>query len=180
MISLRISGVRTDIHFTFLLFNAMLFLLRENQTILCFYGGCILHELGHIFAAAAAGISVQKVSLTGTGIIMTAEKNSSVPMKYSLMVLLSGPAVNLFCAGIINLVGGSDSFAAVNFALCVYNLLPFSLLDGGTLLETLVAGRTHEYVLRRGIAVLKFAAVGAMIILLLYELRVKMGHCWCL
>lgn len=140
--------------------------MRENQAILCFYGGCILHELGHILAAASAGISVQRVSLTGTGIIMTAEKNASVPTKYSLLVLLSGPAVNLFCAGIIYLAGGSNSFAAVNLALCVYNLLPFSFLDGGAALEILVSGRTHEYALRRGIAVLKFAAVGAIIVLM--------------
>ena len=140
--------------------------MRENQTILCFYGGCILHELGHILAAAFAGISVQRVSLTGTGIIMTAEKNSSVPTKYSLFVLLSGPAVNVFCAGIIFLAGGSSSFAAINLALCVYNLLPFSSLDGGAALELIVSGRTHEYALRRGIAVLKFAVAGAVLILI--------------
>ena len=155
MITLRISGIRTDIHFTFLLFNAVIFLMRGNQAILCFYGGCILHELGHILAAAFAGISVQRVSLTGMGIVMTAEKNASV--------LLSGPAVNLICAGIIFLSGGNFSFAAINLALCVYNLLPFSSLDGGAALEILVSGRTHEYALRRGIAVLKFAAVGAII-----------------
>lgn len=163
MITLRISGVRTDIHFTFLLFNAVIFLMRGNQAILCFYGGCILHELGHILAAAFAGISVQRVSLTGMGIVMTAEKNSSVPTKYSLFVLLSGPAVNLICAGIIFLSGGNFSFAAINLALCVYNLLPFSSLDGGAALEILVSGRTHEYALRRGIAFLKFVAVGAII-----------------
>ena len=162
MISLRISGVCIDIHFSFLLFNAVLFLMRGNQTILCFYGGCILHELGHILAAAVVGISVQKVSLKGTGIIMSAEKNSSVPAKNSLFVLLSGPLVNLVCAVIIHLTHGSSDFAAVNLALCVYNLLPFSFLDGGAALESLVTGICHEYTLRRFILLFRFITIAVV------------------
>lgn len=159
LITMRISGVRIDIHFSFLLFNAVLFLLRESQTILCFYGGCILHELGHILAAASAGISVQSVSMTGTGIIMTADKNIAVPAKYSLFVLAAGPLVNLFCAGISFLAGKNPSFTAVNLALCVYNLLPFSFLDGGSALEILVTGNSNEYALRRFIALFRFIVV---------------------
>lgn len=147
----------------------MLFLLRENQTILCFYGGCILHELGHILVAGYTGISVQRVSLTGTGIIMTADKNIAVPTKYSFFVLMAGPAVNLFCAVIFFLAGKNPYFSAVNLALCVYNLLPFSFLDGGAVLEILVTGRTNEYVLRRCISLLKFIAVVIIIKLLAFS-----------
>lgn len=171
MISLRIAGIRTDIHFTFLLFNAALFLMRGNHTILCFYGACILHELGHILAAAAVGIAVQRVSLTGTGIVMTAEKNVAIPAKYSLFVLLSGPAVNLFCAGIIRLIGGNPTFAAINSALCVYNLLPFSFLDGGAVLELFISGRPYEYALRRCLGVLRAATVVIFLLIIFESVR---------
>lgn len=156
MISLKIRGIRVDIRFSFLLFNALIFLVRERQVILCFYGGCVLHELGHILAAAIAGIRMEKIVLNGTGIIMIAERKAAVPLRYSLFVLLSGPAVNLAFAGITELWSGSRIFVILNLALCLYNLLPFPGLDGGAALELLISGTPCEYSARKLIAAVRY------------------------
>lgn len=137
------------------MFNALIFLIRERRTILCFYGGCLLHELGHILAAVIAGTATKDIVLSGTGIIITAEKNAAVPLKRSLFVLLSGPAVNLAFAGITKFLDGSRLFVMLNLTLCLYNMLPFPNLDGGAAIELLISGIRCEYGIRMLLAAVR-------------------------
>lgn len=88
---------------------------------------------------------------------MTAEKNAAVPLRYSLFVLLSGPAVNLAFAGIMKLSGGSRLFMILNLVLCLYNLLPFPSLDGGAALELLISGIPCEYGARKLLAAVRYS-----------------------
>lgn len=159
MISFTIKGIRTELRFSFLLFNSLIFLIKDQQTILCFYGGCIIHELGHILAAAIAGIKTEEIILSGTGITINAEKNAVLPLNRGLFLLLSGPAVNIFFAGITALSGGSMLFVTINLYLCIYNLLPFPCLDGGAALELLINGYPHEYGIRILLAIIRYTLV---------------------
>lgn len=138
------------------MFNALIFLVREHRTILYFYSGCLLHELGHILAAAIAGTAAENIVLSGTGIIITTEKNAAVPIKRSLFLLLSGPAVNLIFAVITKLLGGSRLFMMLNLTLCLYNLLPFPSLDGGAVIEILISGIRCEYGIRILLATFRY------------------------
>lgn len=138
------------------MFNALIFLVREHRTILYFYSGCLLHELGHILAAAIAGTAAENIVLSGTGIIITTEKNAAVPIKRSLFLLLSGPAVNLIFAAITKLLGGSRLFMMLNLTLCLYNLLPFPSLDGGAVIEILISGIRCEYGIRILLATVRY------------------------
>lgn len=156
MISFRIGGIRVRVSFSFLMFNALIFLVRESKVILCFYGVCILHELGHILAAVIAGTAAKEIILSGTGITITAEKNAVIPVKRSLFVLLSGPAVNLIFAGITESLGGSRLFIMLNLTLCLYNLLPFPNLDGGAVIELLISGIRCEYGVRMLLAAVRY------------------------
>ena len=171
MIRLRIRGIRVDICFSFLLFNALIFLIREKQVILCFYGGCILHELGHILAAAAVGIKTESVVLSGSGIIMETEKSAVCPIKKSLIVLLSGPAVNLAFAGITALWGSSSLFTVLNLVLCMYNLLPFPGLDGGSAIEIIIGGSSWEYAARRVVTAVRYLMLLAALAALLHGIK---------
>lgn len=139
MTDFEIGGVRIRLHFSFFLFNAVFFLLREDRTALYFYAACIIHELGHVAAAFTLGVRVYSFDLKGSGICICAEKNAANPMKNGLLLLLSGPALNLICA-----IAGFGTFADVSLILGIYNLLPYRSLDGGSIVELFIMGTSFE------------------------------------
>lgn len=136
------KNLRIKLGFTFLLFNALLFLFRSMRLILGFYAACIIHELGHIAAIRLTGGCVREISLSFLGI-----KISSDPapgrMK-GLAVLLSGPAANLITGGICLYLGISGFFARFSIAEGLFNLLPLSFLDGGAALDILTQSTKYE------------------------------------
>lgn len=122
--------------------------------------------MGHILSAVITETVTEDIVLSGTGIIITAKKNTAVPLKRSLFVLLSGPAVNLAFAGITKFLGGSRLFMTLNLTLGLYNMLPFPNLDGGAAIELLISGicceygvRTLLYAVRCGLLIAAAAAV---------------------
>ncbi len=123
------------IKFSFLLFNALIFIFRESSLILGFYGACIIHEAGHIAAVYLTGGNVKSVEFSWMGIKMTAAAADTV--KSAVFVQLSGPAANLL-AFLMIIAGGKNGYLAV-FCLMegILNLLPYRFLDGGTVLEIL-------------------------------------------
>ena len=124
------TGKRPHIRlgFTFLLFNALLFLFRSGGLILGFYSACIIHELGHI-------------SLSFLGIKISADPPPTRAKE--LAVLLSGPAANLITGGICLHLGIFGFFARFSIAEGLFNLLPLSFLDGGAALDVLTRGMRH-------------------------------------
>ena len=148
--------IRVRVRFSFLFLNAMLFLLRSSRTAAAFYLACGLHELGHIAAIYLTGGCVRSLDLSAFGVIMTARYTSSAA------VLLSGPLVNLVLAAAMYCFGASDTFTWMQLAAGVFNLLPFSGLDGGSLAELFVTGAPHERELRYVLTALKILTAGAM------------------
>lgn len=128
--------------FTFLLFNALLFLFRSGGLILGFYSACIIHELGHIVAIRLTGGCIREISLSFLGIKISADPAST--RAKGLAVLLSGPAANLLTGGICLRLGIFGFFARFSIAEGLFNLLPLSFLDGGAALELLTQNIKHE------------------------------------
>lgn len=109
----------------------------------------LLHELGHLGAAALLGIPSAEITVGALG----ARMGFSVPLlsyRHELLIAAAGPGVNLACIlpclwG-IRRFGGSDGageyllfFAAASLALAAVNLLPLRSLDGGRILGALCA-----------------------------------------
>ncbi|MDE6678381.1 MAG: hypothetical protein K2K02_05005 [Ruminococcus sp.] len=140
MKSLIIKNTEYSVKFSFLVFNALIFLLRDNDIIMDFYAVCLIHETGHLFAIAVTGGKVKSVVFGGTGVIITPEKNS----RHELFIMLAGAGANLIVFFVMLFSGIDGSFRLLNLATAVYNLLPYRQLDGGSALCMLTDGTPYE------------------------------------
>lgn len=134
--------IKIRIKFSFLVFNALLFMFRDAELISAFYIACILHEMGHIFALLFTGGELKSVELSWSGIKMSASPCRSI--KSGIFVLLSGPAVNLILYGILTAFGIKGFLSLFNLAEGLFNLLPYSMLDGGAVLNLIAEGSIYE------------------------------------
>lgn len=120
--------------------------MRDTAAILSFFAVCMLHELGHLTAIYMLDGSIRSVELTGTGIRILSDPPSN--SRDGSIILLSGPAVNIAVYLLCVSAGWNGYFAQLSLAEGVFNLLPFSFLDGGALIEQYITGTEHERQLR--------------------------------
>lgn len=142
MISFKYKGIFIRIDFSFLVFNALIFLVRDSRFILEFYTACAVHEAGHIIALEMTGGSISGVVLSGAGIRIDTRRNVLDTCRSSLFVLAAGPAVNLIMYVLFRSCGGA--FPVINLTLALYNLLPFRSLDGGAMIALFTVGTSFE------------------------------------
>lgn len=96
---------------------------------------CLAHESGHIIAACAAGLPPESITFYVGGIRMSLENGTgSKGLAREILILSAGCAVNLFLAPVLYL-WGMRLTAMMSLGLGLFNLLPFSSLDGGRLIK---------------------------------------------
>ena len=144
MISFKLGKTAVRIDFSFFVFNALIFLLRDSGLVLAFYTVCAVHEAGHIAALALMGGHIGFVELSGFGIRMDRRKSSVMSAGRSVFVLLAGPAVNIIVYVIMKLAGCGADFPLLNLLAAAYNMLPYRGLDGGAIIAEFTAGSAHE------------------------------------
>ena len=144
MISVRIGGADVRIHFSFLVFNALIFLMRSSGLVFSFYAVCLLHEAGHLSALILTGGSISAVDVSGAGIVIGTRKGGSVTAKSRLYVLLAGPAANMILYVLLNVCGYHGIFSKLNLTAAVYNMLPYRSLDGGAIISLFTVGTVSE------------------------------------
>ena len=115
----------------FLLLLAVLFWLDEGVGLLPWgLAACVLHELGHIAAAAAFGGRVEKLSLTAVGAELRMGYPRPLGYGRDSLVALAGPAANLLF-GALALLWGWGLAAALTLAVGAFNLrVLYGLLAG--------------------------------------------------
>ena len=116
---------------------------------LLFFGGVLLHELGHAFVAKQSGNPVQDITLFLFGGAAVISDEPQTPLDEA-KVALAGPLVSLALSGTfaalhIALRDVSQPAAALslflggtNLSLGLFNLLPGFPLDGGRVLRALL------------------------------------------
>ncbi len=144
MISFRIKGTAVRIGFSFLVFNALIFLLRESSQVCAFYAACIFHECGHLTALWLTGSSPSYIVFGCTGIRIGVRGNGAVSVLRSLIVLLAGPAANVTVYFITKLTDCGGELALLNLTAAAYNMLPYRSLDGGAAIALFTEGRPFE------------------------------------
>lgn len=156
------------VRFSFLVFNALIFLLRDTRIILSFYIVCLAHELGHCIAIKAFHGKINTVEFSGTGIRITATPPRSIIE--GTVVLLSGPLVNIAIFLLLILTGHKGYSAQLNLAEGLFNLLPFQFLDGGALLELISEGSPDEKIWRTVIRILQTVIVSCAAIAVISQI----------
>ena len=147
----------------FLLLLAVLFWLDEGVGLLPWgLAACVLHELGHIVAAAAFGGRVEKLSLTAVGAELRMGYPRPLGYGRDSLVALAGPAANLLF-GALALLWGWGLAAALTLAVGAFNLLPILPLDGGRVLYGLLAGRLDPDWAERLMTALSGCLVGLLV-----------------
>lgn len=147
----------------FLLMLGALFWLDEGVGLLpCGLAACIVHELGHVAAAAALGGRVEGLSLTAVGAELRIEY--AVPLTYGRdsLVALAGPAANLLGGGAA-LAAHQGLAAALTLAIGAFNMLPILPLDGGRVVYGLLAGRLDADWAERLMIALSGCLIGLLI-----------------
>ena len=92
-----------------------------------------VHELGHLAVLRLCRCRVREFRAGILGAVIEAD-TSQLSYGRELLAVLAGPFANLLCAAVMIWVG-EESLAGANIVLCVFNLLPLPLLDGGRALR---------------------------------------------
>lgn len=161
MISFRAFGTAVRISFSFLVFNALLFMVRDGREIFGFYTACAVHEAGHAAALALTGGRVTAVELSAAGILMDIRKNAVSPVLKSLSVLAAGPAANLILCAALRAAGCGGAFPLLNLMAAAYNMLPYRCLDGGAIIALFTVGSVFERTANLLLTALKLSVIAA-------------------
>jgi len=168
----RVFGVEFRIHVAFLLFLIFVLAGESNRGKVAMAQGfaltamvlasVMLHELGHVLAAARNGLPMKGTILFPIGGVALADPITQDPTRLAqeTRIAAAGPLVNAFLAGVSGLVLISRapvaslwarplittsalgrSFFWINLFLFVVNLLPAFPLDGGRVFRIWLAGR---------------------------------------
>ena len=128
---------RVEVTGGFLLLAAWLNYLDRSLLVPAALTACALHELGHILVIRLLGGNIKGVRLTAVG----AELVLARPLGYwqEGLSALAGPGTNLVLALAFGGTAGGLTFAGLNLALALFNLLPVGRLDGGRALYCTLA-----------------------------------------
>lgn len=162
MTELNIFGVRVRIGFSFLLFAALTFYVRTAAEISGFFMVSLLHEAGHALVLRLCGVRVAVLDFCAAGVRMYPEKERLLPVKYEIPVLIAGPAANLAAFFLLRNVTAFSEPAMLSLGAALFNLLPYSMLDGGCILLAASEGTGRERPVKILLHLLRLAVCGVL------------------
>ncbi len=141
----------TEIYVSFLFAAVLSFMLAVDRTglVIPTFFAVFIHETGHLLAMWASDCQPKAVRLIPASVQIV--RPFSAKPYGEAAIALCGPAANIvvFLALFINFCAFKSDislrFGILNLILGVFNLLPVSGLDGGTLLTLLISRRTDIY-----------------------------------
>lgn len=128
-----------------------------------------IHESGHLLAMWAADCQPKQIRLIPSSVQIV--RGFSPKRCGEIAVTVCGPAANLVIFGVLFVnyfifkSEQSLTFAILNLVIAIFNLLPVSGLDGGTLLAAVIARFTDIYKAERIVRII--TAVFAFVAFLL-------------
>ena len=130
MFSVKVLNTVISVNIGFLAVIALITLNVGDYSGVSF-AACMIHEAGHIAAVYLCGNGIKGISFGVKGISMYREGKMCSPLS-DMVILISGPAANLFTGALVYFFSGKTGyFFIVNIILGLFNLFPFSALDGG-------------------------------------------------
>lgn len=139
MIEFYIRKVKFNIEFGFLAVVALLCILDDGRYLLYGVWACIIHEVGHIVPMLLLGEKVKKVKFHAFGVNISPQNNTIRPLYQDIFIILGGAIINIILGLIVyfsDIGTNAYIFASMNIILGLFNLLPYTSFDGGTLILT--------------------------------------------
>ena len=148
---MKFKFLGTQIYISFLFCATLCFMIAIDRTglIIPTLFAVFIHESGHLLAMWAADCQPKAVRLIPTSVQVI--RGFSTKKYGEAAIAFCGPAANLVLFGVLyanyNIFGSEISlnFAILNLVIAVFNLLPVSGLDGGTILTLFIARFTNVY-----------------------------------
>lgn len=141
----------TEIYVSFLFCAVLCFMLVIDRTglIIPTFFAIFIHESGHMLAMWAAECQLRAIRLIPTSVQIV--RGFSPKRGGELAITLCGPAANIlmFCVLGANYLffknAQSLTFSLLNLVIALFNLMPVSGLDGGTVLAIILSRFTDIY-----------------------------------
>lgn len=148
---MKFKFLGTQFYISFLFCATLCFMIAIDRTglIIPTLFAVFIHESGHLLAMWAADCQPKAVRLIPTSVQII--RGFSHKKYGEAAIAFCGPAANLVLFGVLyanyNIFGSEISlnFAILNLVIAVFNLLPVSGLDGGTILTLFIARFTNIY-----------------------------------
>lgn len=136
MFSFRAGSVKISLDIGFLAVIAVISLYGSSVFIYSFTA-CIIHELGHLIFICFFNEKVESIAFRATGITIFSAAERMNSFFSDIIILAAGPLLNIVTAFFLLMINKwqINSFIIVNIILGVFNLLPFSALDGGSIIR---------------------------------------------
>lgn len=168
MVKFHIREFEISITFGFLLVLSLLSLTNSPSLGFIAVSSCIIHELGHSFAAIILNVKIKSLTLWAGGILMQRESRI-LSIGSELAVLICGPLFNLIFSALYAIYGITDA-SVINLTLALFNLLPYSSLDGGCIIKGLLERKNLNCNFIQKATAVSF---GAIIMALLYFTKTR-------
>ena len=164
MICFTLFHMEICMDFTAPAWLALLSILLPERAFLRTLAAALLHESAHFFMLALTHRRAQSLRLTAAGMTLRMQEDALCPLPAMCAVLLAGCAANAAAGAVFAFSGLADA-AAVNTSLALFNLLPFSGTDGGTLLEVLLTHRLLTAAPENIARILRAVSLGTALVL---------------
>lgn len=144
---MKFKFLGTQVYVSFLFMAVLTVMLATDKTgfMLPTLFAIIMHEAGHLFAMWVLDVAPKRIKLIPASVQITADITRRY--KTDIAVSLCGPLTNLllFAVLYINFISFKNEavlvYALINLIIGVFNLLPVTGLDGGTILFSMLAKR---------------------------------------
>lgn len=157
------KNIKITISFTFFALIILLVIFNKNDFLYlsCFFA--IIHELGHLFFLNKFGVKICELKISLFGANIKTENFKKISIKKDVIVLLSGPLVNLIFSAVLYFVNliiknvDLSNLILINLGLGIFNFLPFYNFDGGKIIEILLKSKFNEKIAETIVSCISFA-----------------------
>lgn len=165
---MRFKLFGTEIYISFLFAAVVTLMLATDRTglILPSLFAIIMHEIGHLFAMWVLDCAPKRIKLIPTSVQIT--RDFSTRYNNDIIIAVCGPLVNfvLFLTLYFNYLAFGNKltlyYGLLNLLIGVFNSLPVTGLDGGTVLLSIIAKKTD---LNRAVLIMRITTFSVAVII---------------
>jgi len=167
--SFKIFGTKIYVSFFFTSIITIMLATDRTGMALPTLFAVIIHELGHLFAMWVLDCAPKQVKLIPASIQITSE--FSKRYRNDILIALCGPLINfvLFLTLYFNYLAFKNElvlcYALLNLIVFVFNILPVTGLDGGTILFSILVKKMEYYRTKLTVNIITIAVACAVLII---------------